>query len=60
MVTKDKLNGIEQGREELNPSPSLDVTGKNFEIPTVSAQQIEQQVEKVIQNIANQLVDHVN
>ena len=56
MVTKDKLNEIEQGREEPNPSPSLNVTGKKFETPTVSAQQ----VERVTQNIATQLVDHVN
>ena len=47
VVNKDKLNEIEQGREEPNPSSSLDVTGKNFETPTVSAQQIEQQVERV-------------
>ena len=53
VVTKDKLNEIEQGREEPNPSPSLDVTEKTFETPTVSAQQIEQQVERVTQNIAN-------
>ena len=59
-ATKDKLNEIEQGRKESNPSPSLDVTGKNFETLTVSAQQIKQQVERVTQNIANQLVDHVN
>ena len=33
VVTKDKLNEIEQGREEPNPSPSLDVTGENLELP---------------------------
>ena len=60
VVTKDKLNEIEQHREEPNPSPSLDVTGKNFETATVSAQQIGQQVERVTQNVSNQLVDHVN
>ena len=60
VVTKDKLNDIEESREEPNPSPSLDVTGKHFETPTVSVQQIEQQVQRVTQNIANWLVDHVN
>ena len=53
-----KFNRV--GRSPINPSASLDVTRKNFETPTVSAQQIEQQVERVAQNIANQLVDHVN
>ena len=28
VVTKDRLHEIEQGREEPNPSPSLDITGK--------------------------------
>ena len=28
VVTKDKLNNIEQGREEPNPPPSLDIMGK--------------------------------
>ena len=60
VVTKDKLNEIQQGREEPNLSPSLDVTGKNFETPIISAQQIEQHIEKVTQNIAHWLVDHVN
>ena len=47
VVTKDKLNNIEQVREEPNPpTPSLDITGKKFQTPTVSAQQIEQEVEK--------------
>ena len=27
VVTKDKLSEIEQGREEPNPYPSLDITG---------------------------------
>ena len=49
VVAKDKLNEIEQGREEPNPKPT-----------TVSAQQIEQQVERFTQNIASQLTDHVN
>ena len=54
VVTMDKLNEIEQGREEPNPSPSLDITGKNFKTHTVSAQQIEQQVETMApQNIVN-------
>ena len=60
VVTKDKMNEIEQGREKPNPYPSFNITGENFETPTVSAQWIEQQVERVVQNIANQLVDHVN
>ena len=51
---------MEQGREENNSPPSLDVIGKHFETTNVSAQQIEQQVERVTQNIANQLMDHVN
>ena len=53
VVTKDKLNEIEWGREEPNPSPSLDITGKNVETATFSTQQIEQWVERVTQNIAN-------
>ena len=40
VVAQDRLNEIEQDREEPNQSPSLDVTGKNFETPTASAQQI--------------------
>ena len=44
---KDKLNEMEHGGEEPHPSPSLNVTGKTFETPTVSAQQIEQHVERV-------------
>ena len=60
VVTKDKLNSIEQSRGEPNPSPSLDVTGKNSETPIASVQKIEQQVQRVTQNIANQLVDHMN
>ena len=53
VVTKDKLNDIEQGREEPNPLPSLDITGKNFKNPIVSAHQIEQQVERATQSITN-------
>ena len=34
--------------------------GKNVETPTVSAQQIKQQVEWATQDITNQLVDHFN
>ena len=59
MVNKDKLNVIEQGRAESNLSPSLDIMGKNFISPSVSAQKIEQQVERVTQSITNQLFDHV-
>ena len=33
VVAKDKLNEIEQGREEPNPSPSLDVIGKTLKLP---------------------------
>ena len=40
VVTKDKLNEIEQGSEEPNSSPILDVKGKNFETPTVSSQKM--------------------
>ena len=40
VVTKDRLNAIEESREESNPSPSLDVTGKPFKTSTVSAPQI--------------------
>ena len=36
VVTKDRLNEIEQSKEEPNPSPSLDVRGKKFETPTTS------------------------
>ena len=60
MVTKDRLHEIEQGREGPNPSPSLDVTWKNFESPTASVQQIEHQFQRVAQNIADRLVEHVN
>ena len=60
VVTKDRLHEIEQGKEEPNPSPSLDVTGKNFETHTASVQQIEQQVQRVTQNIVDRLVEHVN
>ena len=60
MVTKDKLNDIEQGREEPNPPPTLDSMGKNFETTTVSAQHIEQQVERATQSITDQMVDHAN
>ena len=42
VISKTMLNYIEQGREEPNPTPSLDVTWKNFETPTISVQQIEQ------------------
>ena len=35
VITKDKLNEIEQGKEEPSPSPSWDVIGKIFETPTV-------------------------
>ena len=59
VVTNNKLNEIEQSREELNPSPRMEVTGKIFETPTASVQQIEQ-VQRITQNPANQLVDHVN
>ena len=45
VFTKDKLNGIEQGRKEPNPPPNLDITRKNLKNPTVSSQQIEQQIE---------------
>ena len=38
VVTKDKLNEMGQCREEPNPSPNLDITGKNVVTPTVSAQ----------------------
>ena len=60
MVTKDRLHDIEQVRKEPNPSPSLDVTGKTFETPTASVQQIEQQVQRVTQNIVDRLVENVN
>ena len=46
--------------DEPNPSSSLDSIGKCFETPTASLHQIEQQVEKVTQNIANRLVNHIN
>ena len=52
VVTKDKLDDIEQGREEPNPFVWI-LQGKKIETPTVSAQQIEHQVEKVTQSIAN-------
>ena len=35
VVTWDRLHEIEQGREEPNPSPSLDVRGKFFETPVM-------------------------
>ena len=60
VVTKDRLHEIEQGRDEPNPSPSLDITGKKFETHTASVQQIEQQVQRVTQNIVDRLVEHVN
>ena len=47
VVTRDKLHEIECG-EGPNQSPSLDITGKNFETPTSSVQHIEQQVERVM------------
>ena len=53
VVTKEKLDGIEQGREEPNLSLSLDITWKNFEAATVSAQRIEQQVKRFTQSIEN-------
>ena len=53
VVTKGKLNGIEQGMEESNLPSSFDIMGKNFKIPTLSAQQIEQQVERATQHITN-------
>ena len=46
VVTKDRLHEIEQCRDEPDPSPTLDITGKNFETQTSSVQHIEQQVEK--------------
>ena len=50
MVSKDKLSEGEQGREEPNLTPSLDIIGKHFETLTVSAQQTEQQVERTTQS----------
>ena len=38
VVTKDKLNDIEQGREKPNLPPSMDIMGKNVITPNVSAQ----------------------
>ena len=58
VVTKEGLHEIEQGKKEPSPPPSLDVTGKNFETPPVW--QIEQQVQRVTQNIVDRLVEHVN
>ena len=45
-----------------NPtSPLVRISWPNvFETPTVSAQQIQQQIGRAIQSITNQLVDHVN
>ena len=59
VVTRGRLCEIEQCREEPDPPLSLDITGKNFEMPTSSVQHIEQ-VERVIQSIVNQLVNPVN
>ena len=53
VVTKDKWNAIGQSTEEPNPSPSLDVTGKYFETPISSLQQIKQKVQRITQSIAN-------
>ena len=36
------------------------ISQEKFQTPTVSAQQIEQQVERATQTITDQLVDHVN
>ena len=37
VVTRDRLHETEHGREEPNPSPSLDMTGKT-ETPTAYVQ----------------------
>ena len=47
------------GRNPTHP-PFWILQEKNLKTPTVSDQQIKQQVERVTQSIANQLVDHVN
>ena len=53
VVTRYRLHEIEQCREEPDLSPSLNITGKNFETPTASVQHIKQQLEKVTQSIVN-------
>ena len=62
VLANDKLNDTEKGREECNlpPPPSLHIMVENFKNPTVSVQEIEQQVEKATQGITNWLVNHVN
>ena len=60
VISEDKLGNIGHDREEPSQCPSLDITGKNSETPTVSAHQIEQQVERATQSIMDCLVDHVN
>ena len=40
VVTKDKLNEIEQGKENAQPSLSLNVIGKYFRTSTTSVQQL--------------------
>ena len=46
VVTKDKLNEIEQVKEEPQPSVILHATEKKFTTPTTSVQQIEQEVQR--------------
>ena len=60
VVSKDKLENVGHSREEPNLSLSLDIMGKNIETHTVSAQQIELQVQRATQSIMDCLVDHVN
>ena len=60
VITNEKLNDIEQGKEEPNLPSQFGYHGKIFKTPTVSAQQIEQQVESVTQSTTNSLVDHDN
>ena len=53
-VTKDKLNDIEQGKGGTQPAPpQFGYHRKKFKSPTVSAQQIERQVQKATQSITN-------
>ena len=48
-------------KEGRNPThPEFGYYGENLETPTVSAQQIEQQVERTMQSITTWLLDHVN
>ena len=60
VVSKDKLKYVEHRRGEPNPPPSLAIRGENYDIPTVSAHQINQQVGRATQSITDWLVDHVN